>query len=144
MAVLESAWLLVPLAIYAVLVRWITLRADRALPKSYRRLPYKLCWPVTSSRNYALWWLPVLGGITAIACILIDIRFAIAGEHVLDLPRRLWPIVWLTVLFLAAQLALLAHIRRWVRREQARRADQRRARRERLRTDAGPATPPAT
>lgn len=144
MAVLESAWLLVPLAIYTVVIRWITLRTDRALPKTYQRLPYKLFWPVTSSRRYALWWLPVLGGITAIICIVIDIRFALSGEHVLDLPRRLWPIVWLTVLFLAAQLALLAHIRRWVRREQARRADQRRARRERLRTDAGPATPPAT
>ena len=144
MAVLESAWLLVPLAIYTVLVRWITLRTDRALPRTYRRLPYKLFWPVTSSRRYALWWLPVLGGITAIVCIVIDIRFAMAGEHVLDLPRRLWPIVWLSVLFLAAQMALLAHIRGWVRREQARRADQRRARRERLRTGAGPATPPAT
>lgn len=144
MAVLESAWLLVPLAIYTIAVRWITLRADRALPKSYRRLPYKLCWPVTSSRRYALWWLPVLGGVTVIACIVIDIRFALAGEHVLDLPGRMLPVAWLTTLFLIAQMALLAHIRRWVRREQARRADQRRARRERLRTDAGPATPPAT
>ena len=144
MDLLESAWLLIPLAIYLVVIRWITLRADRALSKSYRRLPYKLCWPVTSSRRYALWWLPVLGGIIAIACILIDIHFALTGSHVRDLPGRLFPIVWLTALFLIAQLALLAHIRRWVRREQARRADQRRARQERLRTGAGPATPPAT
>lgn len=144
MNLLECAWLLVPLVIYVVLIRWITLRADRAIPKSYRRLPYKLGWPVTSSRRYALWWLPVLGGFSAFACIIIDIRFALAGEHVLDLPGRLLPVIWLPTLFLMAQLALLAHVRRWVRREQARRADQRRARQERLNPDAQPAIPPAT
>lgn len=144
MSLLESAWLLVPLVIYVALIGWITLRAARSLPKTYKRLPYKLGWSVTSSRRYALWWLPVLGGISAIACIVIDIRFALAAEHVLDLPGRLLPVVWLTTLFLMAQLALLAHILRWVRGEQARRADQRRARKERLNPDASPATPPAT
>jgi len=144
MTLLESTWLLVPLLIYVVLIRWITLRADRALPKTYRRLPYKLFWPVTSSRRYALWWLPVLGGTSAIGSIVIDIRFALIGSNVHDLPGRLLPVVWLTILFLMAQLALLAHIRQWVRREQARRADQRRARKERLSPAAPPATPPAT
>lgn len=144
MNLLESAWLLVPLVIYVVVIRWITLRADRSLPKTYKRLPYKLCWPITSSRRYALWWLPVLGGISAIGSIVIDIRFALIGSHVHDLPGRLLPVVWLTMLFLMAQLALLAHIRSWVRREQARRADQRRAREERLNPAAPPAIPPAT
>ncbi len=144
MNLLESAWLLVPLVIYVVVIRWITLRADRSLPKTYKHLPYKLCWPVTSSRRYALLWLPVLGGTSAIGCLVIDIRFALIGSHVHDLPGRLLPIVWLTMLFLIAQLALLAHIHRWVRGEQARRADQRRARKERLNLDAPPTTPPAT
>lgn len=144
MRVLETAWLLIPLAFYVITVRWMTKRVDRSLPKSYRRLPYELCWPITSSRRHALWWLPVLGGVCGLACIMVDLRFAVSGSHVRDLPGRLFPIVWITFLFLVAQLALLAHIRSWVKREQARRSDQRRARRQRPKQPASPATPPTT
>lgn len=148
MAVLESAWLLVPLAIYAVVMRWVTLRADRAIPRSFKSLPRQFNWPrqyaYMDSRRFALWQFPVLGGTLGLIIVAIDVRFAVTGPHLHSLQARLFTIVWSLVLFAVLQLLMLWLIRRWVSSERARQAEQRRKRRKELKADAGPATPPAT
>ena len=140
----ESAWMLVPVLAYALASYGLARFADRALPKSYKRLPFELVWSRLIGRRYAIWNLPVTGWVLGVLLIGVDVRFAITGPHLRSLPERLFAVGWPLLLLIIVQVLLFVYQQRWVAHERTRRADQRRARRERIRADAGPATPPAT
>lgn len=144
MRLLDSAWMLTPVLVYALASYWLARMADRSIPKSHKRLPFEIGWGRRQGRRFAIWNLPVTGWVLGVMLFGVDIRFAITGPHLRSLPERLFATAWPLLLLLIVQMLLIVYQQRWVALERARRTERRRQRRKELKSAAPPATPPTT